>query len=171
MGRPALVGVLSIGLVAALAVASAAAIASSHALDDGCLVTRDVRGTATINLRSGFVIGRFDQGQLWIDDRVENDGTVRVSGFDETPRELTGTKTRYAGYDMRFRASGRTVIVIKGIGVYVSVIGKGSATLSGVGYFQDPAAGFSVDADSFCTDKFQEMPDVTPQKFVIGGTA
>ena len=175
MGRPALVSVLAFAFAAALGVAASASLASSRALDDGCLVTRDVKGTVTINLKSGFVLGRFDQGRVSIDDRVDGDGTIKVSGADKAPRELSDTKTLYIGDNLRFRATGRLIIVIKAVGVYVTAIGRGSATLSasilGSPYSQEADSGYSVDSASFCSDEatFEQMPSALA-KFAIGGT-
>jgi hypothetical protein len=170
MRRPVFSCLLALGLIAALSAAASASVASSRAPDDGCLVTRDVRGTVTISLKGGFVLGRFDQGQLWIDDPVEGDGTIKVTGVDKTPRLVTDTRTLYSGLDVRFRASGRSVIRIVAVGTYVSAIGKGTATVSGKNYVQDSDAGYSIDSASFCTDNFQPMPDEAAEKLVIGGT-
>lgn len=170
MGRPRFLGALALGLVTALAVAASAALASSRAVDNGCLVTRDAKGIVTINLKSGFVLGRFDQGQVTVIDPAPADGaSPKVTGWDKT-RPISETKSRYIGDQVRFRASGRAILVIQAnLGIYVSMVGKATATLSSNGF--DFAGDFSVDSESFCSDEstFQQMPSVTT-KFVIGGT-
>lgn len=159
-----LVGVLA----ASLGVAASISGASEGDADDGCLVTRDAKGLITISLRSGFVLGRFDSGQVTMDDLVEGDTPPRVYGTDRTPRLLTDTRTLYKGENVRFRANGRTIIHINAVGVYVSAVGKGTATLWDQDFELLPG-DFSVDAASFCTDGFQPMPQIS-ERFVIGGT-
>ncbi len=94
-------------VLSVLVVVAAAATASSQggtaASDDGCLVIDAGRGVVSVNAK-GFVFGRFDQGQVDIDDPVADDGQVRVFGYQKK-RPLTDTKTRYIGFGLRFRRS------------------------------------------------------------------
>jgi hypothetical protein len=138
--------------------------AGESAQDDGCLVVTAGRGVATVNAR-GFIFGRFDQGQVDIEDPIQTDGNVRVFGY-EKKRLLGETKTRYVGVTVRFRASGLFRIRTEAIGIELSLAGKGTATLSSDGFFD--AGEFSTDSDSFCESRFQPMPD-TPRKLVISG--
>jgi hypothetical protein len=156
-------------LVCALALAAALAASASQAgpaaPDDGCLVVSEGRGIVSVSAR-GFVLGRFDEGQVEITDPVEGDGNVKVSGYEKR-QVLSETKTRYIGFYVRFRASGLfRVRVEANSGIEVSAAAKGTATLSSDDFVD--AGEFSVDADSFCAEKFQPMPDV-PKKYVIAG--
>jgi hypothetical protein len=171
MGRHTFLGLVALGLLMMCAVATSAAFASSGAVDDGCLVARDAKGTITINLKSGFVLGRFDQGQITVIDPTPDDSTVpKVTGWDKS-RPLSETKSRYVGDQVRFRASAPAILVIQAnLGIYVSLVGKATVTLTSNGF--DFAGDFSVDSDSFCSDEttFQQMPSAAT-KYVIGGTA
>jgi hypothetical protein len=150
-------------LAALVAVALAAVSQAGEAgQDDGCLVVDSGRGIVTVNAK-GFVFGRFDQGQVDIDDPAPDDGSVRVFGY-EKKRLLGETKTRYVGEGVRFRANGLFRIRTEAIGIELSLSGKGTATLSSDGFFD--AGTFSVDSASFCESHFQAMPD-TPRKLVI----
>lgn len=150
--------------VLAVALLTGSSQAGSEAQDDGCLVVTAGRGIVTINAK-GFVFGRFDQGQVDIEDPISDDGNVRVFGW-EKKRPFSETKTRYIGSIVRFRASGLFRIRTEAIGIELSLAGKGTATLSSDGFFD--AGEYSTDAPSFCESRFQPMPDV-PRKFVISG--
>jgi hypothetical protein len=111
----------------------------------------------------GFVFGRFDQGQVDIDDPVSTDGSIKVFGYQKK-RLISETKTRYIGVGVRFRASGLFRIRVEAVGMDVSLAGKGTATLSSDFFFD--AGKYSTDAESFCESRFQSMPDV-PTKVQI----
>lgn len=113
----------------------------------------------------GFVFGRFDQGQVDIEDPVQADGGVKVFGY-EKKRFLSDTKTRYVGVSVRFRASGLFRIRTEAVGMDISLGGKGTATLSSDNFFD--AGTYSADAASFCEARFQPMPDI-PLRVVISG--
>ena len=149
-------------LVLAGAVASASSQGSTAASDDGCLVVAAGRGIVSVNAK-GFVFGRFDQGQVDIEDPIQADGQVRVFGYQKK-RLLGETKTRYIGFGVRFRASGLFRLRIEAIGVDLSLAGKGAATLSSDDFID--AGEYSIDSPSFCEARFQPMPDV-PRKVVI----
>jgi hypothetical protein len=149
-------------MLAAVALLSGSSLAGGEAQDDGCLVVSAGRGIVTVNAK-GFVFGRFDQGQVDIDDPLPADGNVRVFGY-EKKRPLSDTKTRYVGLNVRFRASGLFRIRTEAIGVDLSLAGKGTATVSSDGFFD--AGEYSTDAESFCESGLQPMPDV-PRKLVI----
>jgi hypothetical protein len=136
--------------------------AGPMAQDDGCLAVQAGRGVVSFNAK-GFLLGRFDQGLVDIEDPLQGDGNVRVSGFDKK-RLLTETKTRYIGSLVRFRASGHFKVRVEAVGMELSLAGKGTATLTSDGFLD--AGEYSTDAQSFCESRFQPMPDV-PRKLVI----
>jgi hypothetical protein len=136
--------------------------AGSVAQDDGCLAVQAGRGIVSFNAK-GFLLGRFESGQVDIEDPLQGDGNVRVFGFAKK-RLLTETKTRYIGTFVRFRASGQFKVRVEAVGMELSLAGKGTATLNSDGFFD--AGQYSTDAQSFCESRFQPMPDV-PRKLVI----
>jgi len=159
--RKAVLFCLSLVAAASLAAWSAAA---TDGLEDGCLVIDSGRGIVTLSAK-GFVFGRFDQGQLDIEDPVETDGAVKVFGYQKK-RSISETKTRYIGAAVRFRASGLFRIRLEAVGMDVSLAGKGSASLFADDFFD--AGRYSIDAPSFCEKGFQPMPDVPVKVVVVG---
>jgi hypothetical protein len=136
--------------------------AGSVAEDDGCLVVQAGRGIVSFNAK-GFLLGRFDDGQIDIEDPLQGDGNVRVFAY-EKKRVLSETKTRYIGSLVRFRASGHFKVRVEAVGMELSLAGKGTATLTSDGFFD--AGEYSTDAESFCESDLQPMPDV-PRKLAI----
>lgn len=148
--------------VLALVLLAGSSQARPSAPDDGCLVVNAGRGIVSFNAK-GFLLGRFDQGQIDIEDRLQGDGSVRVFGFQKK-RLLTETKTRYIGSLVRFRASGLFKIRVEAVGMELSLAGKGTATLTSDGFLD--AGAYSTDAQSFCESRFQPMPE-TPRRLLI----
>jgi hypothetical protein len=147
----------------ALVVLVASSQAKPAAQDDGCLVVEAGRGIVSFNAK-GFLLGRFDSGQVDIEDLLhQGDVNVRVFNFDKR-RQLTDTKTRYIGERVRFRVSGQLKVRVEALGMELSFAGKGTATVNSDGFF-DPGQ-YSTDAQSFCESRFQPMP-VLPRKLTI----
>ncbi len=165
MGRRPLALLVALG-IAVTGAAASSSLASSSDVNDGCLATRNAGGFITIWLKSGYVLGQFDSGTLTIDDRTLADSPPTVVNYDQPAQQLTPTKTKYVGDNVRFRASGRVTIRIQGYGIYLSVVGRGWAQLS-TQYQPSFAGDYSADADSFCTAKFQSLP-TTAQRVAIG---
>ena len=148
--------------VLALVLLAGSSQARPSAPDDGCFVVQAGRGIVSLNAK-GFLLGRFDQGQVDIEDPLQGDGNVRVFGYQKK-RLLSETKTRYIGSLVRFRASGLFKMRVEAIGMELSLAGRGTATLTSDGFFD--AGQYSTDAQSFCESRFQPMPDV-PRRLVI----
>lgn len=148
--------------VLALVTLAGSSQARPVAQDDGCLSVQAGRGIVSFNAK-GFLLGRFDQGTVDIEDPLQGDGNVRVFGY-EKKRLLTDTKTRYVGSLVRFRANGLFKVRVEAIGMELSLAGKGTATLTSDGFFD--AGAYSTDAQSFCESRFQPMPDI-PRKLLI----
>ena len=146
----------------ALVVLVASSQAKPAAQDDGCLVVEAGRGIVSFNAK-GFLLGRFDQGTVDIEDPLQGDSNVRVFHFEKR-RQLTDTKTRYVGSLVRFRVSGQLKVRVEALGMELSFAGKGTATVNSDGFF-DPGQ-YSTDAQSFCESRFQPMP-VLPRKLTI----
>jgi hypothetical protein len=128
---------LTFVMLAALALPAASA-ARTHSSSDGTLSVRDARGTITINVRGG-VIGSFAQGRVTISDPVDGDGTGPiVTGDDFPPIERNDTTTTWRGTKVRFRIIGGSFrIVVKGRGINLSLVGKGTVALTGAGTGDD----------------------------------
>ena len=127
---------------------------------DGTLVVQNGRGIVAVSARGG-IIGRFDSGRVLIEDPIESDGTPPVVYGAERVRDLSNSKTLYVGTDVRFRIIGGFFRVrVIATGTYVSVVGRGTATLSSDGF---------LDAGTFTLNGADPLPvpDV-PQTFVIG---
>jgi hypothetical protein len=128
---------LTFAVLVALAVPATSA-ARSRGVNDGTLSVRDARGTITIAAR-GAVIGSFAQGRVTISDPVDGDGTGPiVTGEDFPPIERNDTTTTWRGTRVRFRIIGGAFrIVVKGRGINLSVVGRGTITLNGAGTEDD----------------------------------
>jgi hypothetical protein len=157
-------------IVAAVAAAfsAPAALGDRHdsppASKDGCLVVNNGQGTFTVSATGG-IFGRFDQGRVTIDDLTPGGKGPKVAGA-ELVRTLTETRTTYVGTDVRFRFTdgGAYKVSVTAIGVDLSAIGHGWATLSS-GFF-DPGS-FSTDGDSLCSRSFKPVPR-SPTRFQLG---
>lgn len=136
---------------------------------DGCLVVDNGLGKVTINLKRGVVFGRFSSGLLNVND-LDGDAKPPTinAGQTGTPQgvKISDHVTQYSADSMRFRTSGPEKLTINAQAIDLSVAGKGTVTLSSAGFEPDFAGTFSVDAASFCSDNFQQMPAV-PKKFSI----
>jgi hypothetical protein len=119
-------------LTLALAIPAASGARSSGP-NDGTLSIKDARGLYTISARGG-VIGSFVQGRVTIVDPVEGDGTGPVVTGDEWSKTRDATTTTWGGNKVRFRLIGGAFrIRVQGRGIFLSLVGKGSVTLSGAG--------------------------------------
>jgi hypothetical protein len=109
----------------------AATFASRGAEGDGTLVVRNASGVIHVAAK-GTVIGSCDSCKIWIDDPTSGDGSGPiVTGF-EGKRDLTDTKSRWSGADVRFRLIGGFARTrVRGSGIDLYVVGKGSITLQG----------------------------------------
>jgi hypothetical protein len=152
-------------LVSGLAVGISApgGTASRATPGDGCLVVTDANGRVSLNLTRGIVFGRFDSGTIVASD----DNGAQLPTVKGAFAPLTGVKVgehtwTYGPADnVRFRTNGPTKLTVReATFIELSVVGKGTATLSSSKLFQPATSSFSVDSSSFCLDGQQEMPPV-----------
>jgi hypothetical protein len=124
-------------LAAALALPAGSA-ARTRGPNDGSLSVKDGRGVITIQGR-GAVIGSFTQGRVTISDPIDGDGTGPiVTGDDFPPIERNDTTTTWRGTKVRFRNIGGTFkVVVRGRGINLSFVGKGTVTVNGAGTGDD----------------------------------
>ena len=120
---------------------------------DGTLVVDNAPGLVVVRARGG-IIGRFDSGRLIVDDPVEGDGSGPIVYGADRIRELGPHTTLYIGEDIRFRLIGGFYRVqIQAVGADVSAVGRGSVTLDGSGFAEQPGR-FQINGSGW-----QPMPD------------
>ena len=128
---------------------------------DGTLVVDNGRGVVVVRARGG-IIGRFDSGRLIVEDPVQGDGSGPVVYGAERIRELGANRTLYIGEDVRFRMIGGLYRVqIQAVGIDVSAVGRGTATLDASG-FSDQPGRYSINGGPF-----QPLPGVAT-RFTLG---
>jgi hypothetical protein len=119
-------------LVVVLALPAGSAARTSGP-NDGSLSVKDGRGVITIQGR-GAVIGSFAQGRVTISDPIDGDGTGPIVTGDEWSKDRNDTTTTWGGTKVRFRNIGGTFkVVVKGRGINLSFVGKGTVTVNGAG--------------------------------------
>jgi hypothetical protein len=119
-----------LALFAALA-APAAALAAERAADDGTLSVVSADGTINVVARGG-VIGSCDQCKVWITDPVAGDGTGAVVTGWEDKSDVSDTKSKWSGTDVRFKLIGGAFkLHIVGVGITLYAVGKGAGSIKG----------------------------------------
>jgi hypothetical protein len=128
----------SLALLTVFAVVTpAAALAARRDPNDGTLSVRDGRGTFMVSARGG-IIGSFAHGRVIITDPIDGDGTGPIVSGVDWHRDRSDTTTVYGGTRVRFRLIGGTFrIRVIGTGVNLSVVGRGSVTITGLGTLDD----------------------------------
>jgi hypothetical protein len=153
---------LTFAVLVALALPAASA-ARNQGASDGTLSVRDGRGTITISVRGG-VIGSFARGSVRISDPIDGDGTGPIVTGDEWSNERDATTTTWGGTKVRFRIIGGSFrIVVRGRGINLSLVGKGSVTLDGASTVDD--GSYSVNGGEYLA-----MPEF-PFPFSLSSTS
>jgi hypothetical protein len=125
-----------IAVLALMLGAPSAAFADTLSPANGSLVVKDGRGIVSIAADGG-IIGRYDEGKITIDWSDGPRGKVPIIwGADETT-PLGPHKVMYSGTDVHFYWGGSYRVRIVAIGINLSAVGNGTATLSSIGY-SDP---------------------------------
>lgn len=123
------------------------AAARQRGATDGTLSVKDARGVITIQGRGG-VIGSFAKGSVLINDPVDGDGTGPIVTGDDWSKDKTDTATQWGGTRVRFRIiGGYFKVVVKGRGINLSFVGKGSVILNGAG--TDDDGSYSVNGSDY----------------------
>jgi hypothetical protein len=136
-----------LALVVALAL-PVAAWAAAALPGDGTLVVDNGNGVVTIRARGG-ILGRFVTGNMVISDLDLADGKVPVVYGAEMIQPLGSGRTRYSGDDLRFRMLGGLFRVqLNAIGIDVSAVGRGVATLDATGFTDFPGR-YSINGGPF----------------------
>ena len=151
-------------LVAAL-VLPAAALASRAAPGEGTLSVEGASGTVIVQAR-GAVIGRADAAQIVIADLSPRDDNDPVVWGAQSRRQIGPGSFVYRGRNMTFRLIGGGFrVTVRGLGISISVVGRGDAFLDGEG------AGVFSTSGADCRlapETCRPLPDVG-QRIRIGG--
>jgi hypothetical protein len=112
------------------------ATAFATSTDDATLSVRNGLGLVKLNF-SGSAVGRVAHGRITVNDPVDGDGLGPVFwNCDQKRTDLTTTVC--SGDNIRFRAiGGKYSIVVRGSGLTLSAVGRGSAVLNGDGEAPD----------------------------------
>lgn len=112
----------------------AATGAMTRSPGDGSLTVRGGQGAITLTFH-GSLVGRFDSGILIVDDPSRNDGPPEQVWGQDRSRDVSDTRTIYAGQDVRFRMVDGTfrVRILRGVTYGLSVVGRGFALIDGNG--------------------------------------
>lgn len=149
-------------LAIALAV-PAAGLAVGDGSDDGTLSVKNASGRILLQPFNGSAIGRIARGRVMITDSIFADGAGPDFWGCDSKFDKSDTTTVCSGTNLRFRAIGGSYkIVIRGVGVFLSAVGRGAVLLNGSG--EDPA-----DADgvfSLNDSPYRSLPNV-PRPYVL----
>jgi hypothetical protein len=137
---------LSIGSVAVAAVL--AAVAGAVEPTPGELSVQGGRGVVVLELRSSVVLGVLGAGAITVVDRTPRDRYIAVvTGRKLTQQRIGPSRVLYRGQGLRFRMLGGGYrVVIRGVGIALSAVGRGVVSLDGERRFPEEDAGvYSVD--------------------------
>jgi hypothetical protein len=152
---------LTFAVLVALALPAAVA-ARTLGPNDGTLSVSAGRGTVIIS-GHGAVIGSFARGSVTINDPIDGDGTGPIVTGDDWSKEKSLTATTWGGTKVRFRIIGGTFrVVVKGRGINLSVVGKGTMMLNGAGTEDDGTYSVNGAPDEM-------LPDL-PFGFILSAT-
>jgi hypothetical protein len=117
----------------------AAGLAARSADGDGTLVVKNASGRIDI-VATGSVVGSCVRCTIWIDDPRPGDGSGPiVTGFEGRRDEITDTKSRWSGTDVRFRLiGGFSRTRVRGAGIDLYAVGQGSVTVWGFPWALNP---------------------------------
>ncbi|MBA3434712.1 MAG: hypothetical protein H0U08_11550, partial [Actinobacteria bacterium] len=123
-----ILALITCSIVAAAVVASAGAVEPKV----GALSVERGKGAVTLELR-GVVLGRLTNGTLRVTDSTPNDRfTPLVVGRKLTQERIGPRTVLYRGNGLRFRmVGGGYRIVVRGTGISLSAVGRGSVILDG----------------------------------------
>jgi len=138
---------ITCSLVAAAVVASAGAVEPQV----GALSVERGKGAVTLELR-GVVLGRLSNGTLRVTDSTPNDRfTPLVVGRKLTQERIGPRTVLYRGSGLRFRmVGGGYRIVVRGTGISLSAVGRGSVILDGERTTDGDAGVYSLEDGVDC---------------------
>jgi hypothetical protein len=139
----------------------------------GVLSVDQGRGIVILDVR-GVVLGRLTSGTLRVTDQTPRDRFEEIVNGRIVEAEYLGPKTTiYRGQGLRFRmVGGRFRIIVRGSGIAISAMGRGSVQLDGeprvVG---DPTGVYSINDGIDCSiepTRCTPFPDER-ESFTLGG--
>jgi hypothetical protein len=141
-------------LCAVLAPPAWAARGADPEPEAGYLSIERGRGTVVLDVR-GSVLGRFTNGTITVTDKTPNDlYAATITGRRLlVQRRISPTKMFVRGLGVRFRMLGGSYrIVIRGQGISLSAVGRGSVSIDGEPRFiADDLGVYSVESDVDCS--------------------
>jgi hypothetical protein len=143
----------------------------------GTLSVERGRGVVMLEVRGAVVLGRLASGSIAVTDRTPNDAYVaNITGRRiAAQRRLGPARTFVRGQGLRFRMIGGSYrIVIRGTGIALSAVGRGTVLLDGEPRFPGDDAGvYSLDGADCSSEPESEscipVPD-EPVRLKLGPT-
>jgi hypothetical protein len=127
----------TLAAVAALMLALPCVAFGDHlAPGTGSLVVQNGRGIVSVDAKGG-IIGRFDSGRITID--WAGGKQPIISGAVKNLRPLGAHKQMYSGTDVHFYYGGSYEVQIVALGINLSAVGSGTATVGPTDY-SDPGS-------------------------------
>ena len=126
---------------AALVALPASAAAFVRGGGDGTLSIKNEAGSVTLRVTNGAFIGRLERGALTITDANSADGTGPIVTGNASRIDRGPDRTSYIGTRLRFRLIGGSFrLRVRGIGISLSAVGKGTIVLEGSATAVDPGS-------------------------------
>jgi hypothetical protein len=136
----------------------------------GTLSVERGRGSVLIDLK-GSVVGRITAGSLRVTDHTPNDRYAAVVYGRKLTQERVGPRTvLYRGAGLRFRMLGGGYrIVLRGAGITVSAVGRGTVVLDAEQRFLGDDVGvYSLDGTDCSVDPLTCTPlPIEPERFEL----
>lgn len=145
----------TLALLACLVGATLALVLSPGAVGQtaGVLSVAEGRGVVILDVR-GVVLGRLASGTLRVIDNTPRDRFEEIVNGRAVDAEYVGPRTTlYRGQGLRFRmVGGRYRIVVRGVGIDVSALGRGTVQLEGDARTSgEPTGLFSINEGVDCS--------------------
>jgi hypothetical protein len=162
-----------ISCASAAALAALAGLAGAAEPNVGTLSVERGKGVVMLDLR-GSVLGRLTSGTLRVTDHTPGDRYAPLVVGRRLVQERVGPRTvAYRGQGMRFRMLGGGYrILVRGIGIDVSAVGRGVVMLDGDPRVPGEDGGvYSLDgADCELEPHLCTALPTEPERFVLGPT-
>jgi hypothetical protein len=158
-------------LLCALAtIVATASIAAAAEPNVGTLSVERGKGAVMVDLR-GSLLGRLATGSLRVTDSTPNDRYVATVVGRRVTQERLGPKTVvYRGQGLRFRMLGGGFrVVVRGSGISLSAVGRGTVTLDADGRFAGDDSGvYSLDGVDCSLEPELCLPlPLAPERFLL----
>ncbi len=161
---------LALALCALAAFVGAASIAGAAEPNVGTLSVERGKGVVMVDLR-GSLLGRLGTGSIRVTDLTPNDRFAPMVVGRRMTQERVGARTvLFRGQGLRFRMLGGGYrVVIRGSGISVSAVGRGTVMLDAEPRFAGDDAGvYSLDGvDCSLEPELCTPLPVAPERFVL----